>query len=912
MDWEDLFPWLFTIVIGAFALALGSIFTALHLHRRVAMLTDRFGVIEARMRRLDERPNDAAAAAPMAADPTPPAAAQKIAEPPPVEVPKIAAIPEPVAPMMAEEEPQPAPIEPAPSPPPATASPAAEAGRRWEKILAENWLVWLGGVTLALGGAFLVKLSIDHGLLTPGVRVILAALLGIGLAVLADRLARREREADPARTQSTLAGSSYVPQALAAAGAAIVFASIYAAYQLYGLLPSALAFPLLAATAGATVAMSLRHGPLVAALGLVGAYVVPLLIESDAPRALPLFAYLAFVTAASLALLRHRAWWWLAWLSLAGATLWVVLWLVVARDRPESVVVALYLLVQLGLFAAFRLGIARIGFLAGIGDGAIVPVVTRVAFGAIALAMLALVHVDGFGDPSLAAAFAMAVFVLWFGHRDSALDDVIAVAGALLLALLATWHLPFPYDPAVFPLYTQPPAQLARFVGFSVASVLLLGGGCFALSGRVARPGRWAALSAAAPVVILMIAYWRTHSLGVDIAWTTVALGLAGLELMAAASIVRRRTGEMEIEIALAAYSVGVLSATILATTFALSTAWLSIALALHLPAMGWIEGRIRLPVLRWLARAVASAVVVRLVLNPYVLSYPMSATPIFNWLLYGYGVPAAAFIVATRQFGSRADDLLVWLLEAGSIVFTTLLLTLELRHALYGTFLAPYGDLGRDALSVVVWLAMAAGLFWLGGRRNRPVLLWGGIILFGMASAQAVLWQTLVANPLITGRGVGGIFILDALTLAYALPALLYAAMVWLRLGPVEARWAGRVLATGLAFVWLSLEIRHAFHGAVLTLGRTGEAEWYAYSAAWLAFAATGLAAGLIWHNEWVRRASLGGIGLVIAKVFLFDMAALSGVLRALSFLGLGGALIGIGYAYRRLQPLKEGQAGT
>ena len=35
--------------------------------------------------------------------------------------------------------------------------------------------------------------------------------------------------------------------------------------------------------------------------------------------------------------------------------------------------------------------------------------------------------------------------------------------------------------------------------------------------------------------------------------------------------------------------------------------------------------------------------------------------------------------------------------------------------------------------------------------------------------------------------------------------------------------------------------------------------------------------------------------------------MAELTGVLRALSFMGLGGVLIGIGYAYRRLLPLKE-----
>jgi uncharacterized membrane protein len=92
-----------------------------------------------------------------------------------------------------------------------------------------------------------------------------------------------------------------------------------------------------------------------------------------------------------------------------------------------------------------------------------------------------------------------------------------------------------------------------------------------------------------------------------------------------------------------------------------------------------------------------------------------------------------------------------------------------------------------------------------------------------------------------------------------------------------------------------------------VLAWGRISDAEWYAYSTVWLAFAGIILAISLYGRNEWLRRAALAGIGLVAAKVFLSDMAALEGALRALSFLGLGGALMAIGYAYRRLRPLRQ-----
>jgi uncharacterized membrane protein len=115
------------------------------------------------------------------------------------------------------------------------------------------------------------------------------------------------------------------------------------------------------------------------------------------------------------------------------------------------------------------------------------------------------------------------------------------------------------------------------------------------------------------------------------------------------------------------------------------------------------------------------------------------------------------------------------------------------------------------------------------------------------------------------------------------------------------------RVLAAAYAFVWVTLEIQHVFHERVQLFATSTELEWYAYSLAWLAFAGATLAIGLIRGSEWVRRAGLIGVGLVVGKVFLSDMAELSGVLRALSFIGLGGALVGLGYAYRRLRPLQQ-----
>jgi uncharacterized membrane protein len=257
-----------------------------------------------------------------------------------------------------------------------------------------------------------------------------------------------------------------------------------------------------------------------------------------------------------------------------------------------------------------------------------------------------------------------------------------------------------------------------------------------------------------------------------------------------------------------------------------LSEAWLTVALAMHLPAIGWVETRIRVVALRWVALAIAVAVLVRLILNPFVLDYPLGATPILNWLLYGYGVPAAAFIVATRQFGASRDDALVWVLEAGSIVFSLLLLTLELIHAAYGRLTMGWLDDFATAASLfALWLAFAVAVIALGEYRERPVLRWGGRLLLAVATAFSLLWQLL---GLLFGVRVGDLPILNGLLIAEAVPALIFAVLAWLVPHRPRLRMIARVLAAGYAFLWVTLEIKRAFHARVELFGGSTDVEWY------------------------------------------------------------------------------------
>ena len=403
------------IPVVALILAIWALAAHRTLRRRVDELTDKMRMVDHRVLRLGEAIEGSA--------------------PPPVAVP---ATPEPA--------PAPTPAPATPEPVTATvpeAAPPPRPGRRWEQILAENWLVWLGGATLALGGAFLVKLSIDYGLMTPAVRVIAAVFFGIGLAVGGNFLARRE------------GGSSYVSQALAASGAAIVFAALYAAYQLYGLLPAG-------ARLSAPRRDRRRDGGAVAASRPLCRRARPRRRLCGAasgrerrPARACRFSPTHVVTAAALAVLRHRAWWWLAWPSLAGAVAWPPLWL--GRAPHPKPLVAAYLLVQFGAVCRVPPRHRRVGSEPASPTRCMVRVLTRAAFwaGAAALRAGRMSTISAIVSSRRLAAGLHAAFA-W---RDRALDDLIAVAGALLAAVLASWELPLPTAPADLGISGRPPTR---------------------------------------------------------------------------------------------------------------------------------------------------------------------------------------------------------------------------------------------------------------------------------------------------------------------------------------------------------------------------------------------------------------------------------------------------------------------
>src|SRR5437868_3906199 len=110
----------------------------------------------------------------------------------------------------------------------------------FEERIGTRWVVWVGGLTLALGGFFMVRYSIDAGLLGPGIRTLLGGLFA--LALLAAGEWTRRKESISSMQALPIAN---IPAILTAAGTAVAFATVYAAYALYDFLAPASAFILL-------------------------------------------------------------------------------------------------------------------------------------------------------------------------------------------------------------------------------------------------------------------------------------------------------------------------------------------------------------------------------------------------------------------------------------------------------------------------------------------------------------------------------------------------------------------------------------------------------------------------------------------------------------------------------------------
>jgi len=804
--------------------------------------------------------------------------------PAPVEAPVVQPAPltEPPPPTEPARSPGPLSIqESAAGPPPPEEEPtevplAAAAGPGIERRLATQLPVWVGAIALTLAGVFLVKYSFESGLLGPTARVTIGLLFGVSLLGAGEWMFAR---------------SARVAQGLSSAGVAVLFAVLLAGVNLYGLIPPTIGFALMALITVSAVLLSLRQGPMVAILGLIGGFLMPAWIGVEEPSPGAFFSYLFLLQAGLLLVTRQKQWWPLAGLVLLGTMGWAALWILFPPEPSGApFVVGLFLLLSVASFLLATRSLAAKGPWGGKAVG--VPL----GWAGALLGMLllgALVGAGRFSPMEWGFLGLLGAGCLLYGRLDPDYEGLGWLAAALSAVVLLSWS------------SSIQAGEELRFGLTALAVGGLYAGGGYAALYRARAPYRWASLSVASAVAFFLVAFNGLHEQPFRFPWGAVGLLLAVVYALLAVPVERRREHMPGGNLTLAALVVAVTVFVSLAVPMELERAWITVAWALEVAAVAWIAGRLGVRQLHTMAWILAGAVGVRLLLNPAVLSYPTGTAPLFNWLLYGYGIPILALAAAAVLVRKEGNERLAEALEWGGVCLGFVFITLQIRNYFHpGDLGAGDFDLAEWGAFTGFWLLYGWGLLRASGRFPKRPLLLGGQVVVGLAVAQTLLAQCLGANPLFERHPVGQVPIFNLLLFVYGLPAIL-ALVVWREVREQGDSVLTKVLgpfALLLSFLLLTLEVRQAFQGSILRLGSpTSNAETYAYSVAWILFGTALLVLGIVTRGRLIRYGSLAVMLLAVGKVFLFDVGELSDLYRVLSFLGLGLSLLLLAFLYQR-----------
>lgn len=187
-----------------------------------------------------------------------------------------------------------------------------ERARRFREkfggLLRAEWWFTRGGVfLLLLGVAFLFKLSVDEGWITPPVRVAFGLVLGAALIFWGLRV---------------YVGRAAIGQVFLGGGVAALYASGFAAFTLYSLIPAFVAFPFMLAVTVAAFALAIRQdAATLSVIGVSGGLATPFLLYTDEGSLISLTLYTSLVFAGAVGVYLYRGWRTLIGVASTGALL---------------------------------------------------------------------------------------------------------------------------------------------------------------------------------------------------------------------------------------------------------------------------------------------------------------------------------------------------------------------------------------------------------------------------------------------------------------------------------------------------------------------------------------------------------------------------------------------------------------
>ncbi|HEV2489580.1 MAG TPA: DUF2339 domain-containing protein [Candidatus Acidoferrales bacterium] len=208
-----------------------------------------------------------------------------------------------------------------------------------------------------------------------------------------------------------------------------------------------------------------------------------------------------------------------------------------------------------------------------------------------------------------------------------------------------------------------------------------------------------------------------------------------------------------------------------------------------------------------------------------------------------------------------------------------------------------------------IAWAIEGALLVWGGVRIESWKLRISGVVFFAITAVRLIFLE-IPAHQ----------FIWNERFLAYAIAVACFALSCRFVRGiaddlAAEERNVFGALAVGVnvyALIALSLEVWDFFWRTQALGLERWLAQQLGLSVLWTLYAAGLIAIGLARRSALLRWQALTLFGLVVAKVFLYDMSSLDRIYRIISFLVLGVLLLGVSFAYQRRAMVHKAEKKT
>jgi len=182
-----------------------------------------------------------------------------------------------------------------------------------EARIGSQWLNRIGIVALLIGLSYFLKYAFENNWIGPAAQILIGLIAGAAVVVWSEWFRMRGYQA-----------FSY---SLKAVGIGALFLSLWAAFQVYSLIPMGVAFAAMVVVTAVTAGLAvLQNAEILAALALAGGFATPVLVSTGQNHEVALLSYLALLDVATLAMIFPRAWRRLLLLSFAGTVALYFAW----------------------------------------------------------------------------------------------------------------------------------------------------------------------------------------------------------------------------------------------------------------------------------------------------------------------------------------------------------------------------------------------------------------------------------------------------------------------------------------------------------------------------------------------------------------------------------------------------------